>query len=50
MSVLPGVDGRFAHSKASFPPFMSLPGGLFPGIVLYLSFFYPRKRLQMRYA
>ncbi|KAH0834817.1 major facilitator superfamily domain-containing protein [Lanmaoa asiatica] len=26
------------------------PGGLLPGIVLYLSFFYPRKRLQIRYA
>ncbi|KAG9311746.1 major facilitator superfamily domain-containing protein [Chiua virens] len=27
-----------------------LEGGLFPGIVLYLSFFYPRKRLQLRVA
>ncbi|KAF8062397.1 major facilitator superfamily domain-containing protein [Lyophyllum atratum] len=27
-----------------------LEGGIFPGIVLYLSFFYPRKRLQLRVA
>jgi len=27
-----------------------MEGGLFPGIVLYLSFFYPRNRLQIRIA
>jgi len=27
-----------------------MEGGIFPGIILYLSFFYPRKRLQIRIA
>ena len=50
MSVLLGIDGRFEYSMASFSPFISWPGGLFPGIIIYLSFFYPRQRLQIRYT
>ncbi|KAF8553823.1 MFS general substrate transporter [Imleria badia] len=45
-----GLNGRFGHFQASFSLLMNGPGGLFPGIVLYLSSFYPRNRLQIRIA
>ena len=25
-----------------------IPGGIYPGLILYLSFFYPRQKLQWR--
>lgn len=50
MSVLPGIRSRFEHSGSSFSLFTIETGGLPPCIVLYLSFFYPRKQMQIRYA
>ncbi|KAG6379676.1 major facilitator superfamily domain-containing protein [Boletus reticuloceps] len=50
MSILPWIGRRFEYSTLSFPPFTINLGGLPPCIVLYLSFFYPRKRLQIRIA
>ena len=50
MSIFPGIGSRFDYSRLSFSPFTIGAGGLTPCIFLFLSFFYPRKRLQIRYA
>ena len=39
------VDKLLGQNTLNF-----LQGGLFPGLVLYLSFFYPRERLQIRFV
>ena len=31
-------------------PDITMPGGLLPGLCLYLATFYPRKQLQLRYV
>lgn len=49
MSSIIGI-GRFEYFRASFSLLTIGPGGLFAGIVLYVSSFYPRKRMQIRYA
>ncbi|KAF8434515.1 hypothetical protein L210DRAFT_527603 [Boletus edulis BED1] len=44
------VAERFGYSNAIFSTFIKRPTGIFPGIVIYLSCFFPWKRLQIRIA
>ncbi|KAF8559767.1 MFS general substrate transporter [Imleria badia] len=50
VSTLQGVVHNYSGLLACRFFLGLMEGGLFPGLVLYLSFFYPRKRLQIRVA
>ncbi|OJA15235.1 hypothetical protein AZE42_07981 [Rhizopogon vesiculosus] len=49
-SAAPGVVKTYSGLLACRFFLGLMEGGLFPGLVLYLSFFYPRERLQIRVA
>ncbi|KAF8844459.1 MFS general substrate transporter [Paxillus ammoniavirescens] len=50
VSTLQGVVHNYSGLLACRFFLGLMEGGLFPGLVLYLSFFYPRERLQIRIA
>ncbi|EGN93249.1 hypothetical protein SERLA73DRAFT_189773 [Serpula lacrymans var. lacrymans S7.3] len=50
VSTLQGVVHNYSGLLACRFFLGLMEGGLFPGLVLYLSFFYPRERLQIRVA
>lgn len=48
-SFLPRIAWRLVLIRFFYlTPFLLALGGVFPGLVLYLSFFYPRQKLQWR--
>lgn len=50
VSIVFGIRRRFDCSRQLLSSFIIMQGGIVPCIVLYLSCFYPRERLQIRFA